>query len=163
MSAPAKQTKIKYKKGKTEVVYESSLDATEYYLYELARAALKDVGKYICTRFREAYDAIFKTHSKRGGKGIGYSVISGKKTTAPRVQVGWRVKKPNGFYSSFQELGTSKEPRRGLLTNICSDKRTIAEVVTIESKYLSGLSGEAAQLNALINEADMEGDLNGTE
>lgn len=163
MSAPAKQTKIKYQKGKTEVVYESNLDATEYYLFELSRAALKDVGKYVCTRFREAYDAVFKTHSKRGGRGVSFSVISSKKTTAPRVQIGWKTKKPNGFYSSFQELGTSQEPKRGLLTKVCSDKKTISEIVTIESKYLSGLEGEAARLNALIKEGDYEGDLNGTK
>lgn len=160
MSAPPKQTKISYKKGKTEVTYESNLDATQYYIYELCRAALKDVGKFICTKFREAYYQVFKKHRGRGGRGVRYAVISGKKTTAPRVQVGLRAGKMDGFYAFYQELGSSHVQKHGLLSKVVN--QNVAEIVKIESAYLSGLSEEASRLDGLINENTYEGDMDGT-
>lgn len=163
MSAPPKQTKISYKKGKTEVLYESNLDATQYYLYELCRAGLKDVGKFVVLKFREAFYKHFKKTGKAyGGKAASYSVISGKSTTAPRVQVGLKQKTRYGFYAFFQEFGTSTGiPRLGLLTKVV--KENTAEIVKIESQYLSGLSEEASRLNSMINENDYEGDVDGTD
>lgn len=165
MSAPPKQTKIKYKKGKTEVTYESNLDASQYYLFELCRAGLKDVGKFLCLKFRESYYEHFKKHTGDGGRAATYQVISGKHTTAPRVQVGLphshKGKIVPGFYAFFQEFGTSTGiPRLGLLTKAAQNN--VAEIVKIESQYLSGLSGEASRLEALIQEGPMEGDSDGT-
>ena len=163
MSAPAKQTKIKYKKGKTEVTYESNLDATEYYLYELNRAALRDVGRFVCLKFREYYYSHFKKRTGKAGKVSQYQVISGKKTTAPRVQVGIKKGRVDGFYGYFQEFGTStgNVPRLGLLTKAVQNN--VSEIIKIESQYLSGLSGEAERLDALINENEYNGDADGTE
>ena len=161
MSAPPKQTKISYKKGKTSITYESNLDASQYYLYELCRAGLKDVGKFGCTKFKEAYYQHFKKHKGRGGKACRFAVISGKKTTAPRVQVGLRAGKMDGFYAFFQELGSSQVPKLGLLTHVVQGN--VAEIVKIESQYLSGLSEEANRLNAMVNENTMEGDMDGTD
>ena len=161
MSAPPKQTKISYKKGKTSITYESNLDASQYYLYELCRAGLKDVGKFVCTKFKEAYYQHFKKHKGRGGKACRFAVISGKKTTAPRVQVGLRAGKMDGFYAFFQELGSSQVPKLGLLTHVVQGN--VAEIVKIESQYLSGLSEEANRLNAMVNENTMEGDMDGTD
>ena len=164
MSAPPKQTKISYKKGQTQVTYESNLDATEYYLYELSRAALRDVGRYVCLKFRENFYKHFKKEGKTyANKATSYSVIPGKKTTAPRVQVGLKKKQRYGFYAYFQEFGTSTGiPRLGLLSKTVQDSATISEIVKIESQYLSGLSDEAARLDALIDENDMNGDADGT-
>lgn len=162
MSAPPKQTKISYKKGKTSVTYESNLDAASYYIHELTRAALKDVGKYVVTKFREAYYQNFKKHGKGyGGKAASYSVIASKTTTAPRVQIGLRAKTRAGFYAFFQEFGThdGKVPRLGLLTKAV--KNNVAEIIKIESQYLSGLSGEARRLDGLINERTEEGNADG--
>ena len=156
MSAPKSQVQISYKKGKTEVTYESNLDASEYYLFELTRAALRDVGKFVCKKFLEAYYQHFKKHTGRGGKGTKFKVWSSKATKYPRVQIGLANMK--GFYGFFQEFGTSdgKVPRLGLLTKTVQDN--VAEIVKIESVYLSGLSGEAAKLNSKIDENEMEGD-----
>ena len=162
MSAPPKQTKISYKKGKTSVTYESNLDASQYYIHELTRAALKDVGKYVCTKFREAYYQHFEKHGKGyGGKAAGYSVIASKSTTAPRVQIGLRKKTRAGFYAFFQEFGThdGKVPRLGLLTKAV--KNNVAEIVRIESKYLSGLNEEANRLQGMISEQTEEGNADG--
>ena len=154
MAAPKPQVKVSYKKGKTEVTYESNLDATEYYLFELTRAALKDVGKYVIKKFQEGYYQHFKKHSGRGAKGTKYSVWSSKATKYPRVQIGLANMK--GFYGYFQELGSSKEPKLGLLTHAVQDN--VSEIVKIESQYLSGLSGEAKKLNSMIDEKEMEGE-----
>lgn len=154
MAAPKSQVKISYKKGKTEVTYESNLDASEYYLFELTRTALKDVAKFVIKKFQEGYYQHFKKHTGRGAKGTKYNVWSGKDTKYPRVQIG--LANMRGFYGYFQELGSSKEPKLGLLTHAVQDN--VAEIIRIESQYLSGLSGEAERLNSQINEAEMEGD-----
>ena len=159
MSAPKSQVQINYKKGKTEVIYESNLDASEYYLFELNRAALRDVGKYVCKKFMEAYYQHFKKHTGRGGKGTKFKVWSSKATQYPRVQIGLANMK--GFYGFFQELGTSKEPRLGLLTKTVQDN--VAEIVKIESQYLSGLSEEAARLASMVDEKEYEGDADNDE
>lgn len=163
MSAPKAQAKIKYKKGKTEVLYESNLDASEYYIYELCRAALRDAGKFVCLKFREMYYQHFKKHTGDAGKITMYQVISGAKTTAPRVQIGIKAKRIKGFYAYFQEFGTStgNVPRLGLLTKAVKDN--VNEIVRIESQYLSGLSDEADRLAALVNEKEYGGDADGED
>ncbi len=161
MSAPPKQTKISYKKGKTSITYESNLDAAQYYIFELARAGLRDVGKFVATKFKELYYNHFKKHRGRGGRAVRFAVISGKKTTAPRVQVGLRAGKMDGFYAFYQELGSSQVPKLGLLKQAV--ERNVATIVKIESQYLSGLSEEANRLNSLVNEDTMEGDMDGTD
>ena len=156
MAAPKSQVKISYKKGKTEVTYESNLDATQYYLHELNRAALRDVGKYVAKMFKNAYYQHFKKHDGDAGRATKYNVWASKKTTAPRVQIG--LVNMQGFYGYFQEFGTSdgKVPRLGLLTKTVSDN--VAELIKIESTYLSGLSDEAARLNAMVDEKEYAGD-----
>lgn len=155
MAAPKSQVKISYKKGKTEVTYESNLDATQYYIFELSRAALRDVGKFVVKKFTEAYYQHFKKHQGRGSKGTKYNVWAGKNTKYPRVQIG--LANMRGFYGYFQEFGVADRsiPRLGLLTHAVQDN--IAEIVKIESQYLSGLSGEAQRLNSKISETEYTG------
>lgn len=161
MPTPKSQTKIKFKEGKTEVTYESNLDATKYFLYELNRAALRDVGKYVAKVFRNAYYQHFERRTGNAGKATKYKVISGKSTTSPRVQIGLKTGQVEGFYAYFQEFGTSKTPRLGLLTHAVEDN--VAEIIKIESQYLDGLNDEAAALEALVNENDYDGDADGDE
>ena len=63
--------------------------------------------------------------------------------------------KPNGFYGGFQELGTSKTPKSGLLKG--SVQENIPKIIEIQSKYLSALEGDESNALALCNENDMEG------
>lgn len=157
MPTPKSSTKTIVKDGKAEVKYETNVDATEYYIYELTRAALRDVGKFVTKAFRAAYYSHFTKITGNAGKATKYKVISGQKTTHPRVQVGLKTGKVPGFYAYFQEFGTSNGiPKLGLLTHVVEDN--VSEIVKIESQYLSGLSDEAARLESLINENDMEGD-----
>lgn len=156
MPAPKSQIKVSYKKGKTEVTYESNLDASQFYIFELTRAALRDVGKFVCKKFMEAYYQHFEKHTGKGGKGTKYKVWSSKNTQYPRVQIG--LANMDGFYGYFQEFGTSdgRVPRLGLLSKVVQDNT--AEIVKIESTYLSGLSDEAERLAKLVDEKEMEGD-----
>lgn len=158
MSAPKSVTKIKYKDGSTSVEYVTDVDAANYYMFELSRAALRDVGKFVTKTFRGKFYDVFQKETGHAGRATKYKVISGKNTVYPRVQIGLKPKNGRGFYSYFQEFGTAdgSVPRLGLLTK--SVEENVAEIVKIESQYLSGLSGEAARLAAMVDESDMEGD-----
>lgn len=157
MPTPKSSTKTIIKDGKSEVIYESNLDATQYYIYELTRAALRDVGKFVTKTFKAAYYSHFNKISGNAGKATKYKVWAGQKTTHPRIQIGLKTGPVPGFYAYFQEFGTSTGiPQLGLLTHAVEDN--VAEIVKIESQYLSGLSDEAARLESLIDESDMEGD-----
>lgn len=162
MPTPKSQIKVLVKDGKTEVTYEENFDAAGYYIHELTRAALRDVGKFVTKLFRTAYYSHFNKITGNAGKATKYKVISSAKTTAPRVQIGLKTGQVEGFYAYFQELGTSNGiPRLGLLTHAVEDN--VAEIVKIESQYLSGLEDEAARLESQINENDYEGDADGDD
>lgn len=147
MSAPKSVTKI----NKDGVTYTSNVDACEYYIHELTRAALRDVGKFIRTKWKQVYYEVFTKHSGDGGKATNYVVFASKSTTAPRVQVGLKTGKVDGFYAYFQEFGTSKTPKLRLLTSMVEDN--VPQIVEIESKYLSALEDEAQTLS-LIDERE---------
>lgn len=157
MPAPKSQTKVLVKNGKTEVTYEDNFEAAGYYIHELNRAALRDVGKFVTKLFRTAYYQHFQKHTGNAGRATKYKVIASATTTAPRMQIGLKTGQVEGFYAYFQEFGTSNGiPRLGLLTHAVEDN--VAEIIKIESQYLSGLSDEAAALEAMVNENDYEGD-----
>lgn len=156
MSAPKSVTKLKAKNGNVEVEYTSDVDAAGFYIHELSRAAMRDVGKFIARTFKESYYAHFTKRTGKAGKATKYKVIAGPKTTAPRVQIGLPTGKVDGFYAYFQEFGTSNGvPKLGLLTHAAQDN--VAEIVKIESQYLSGLSEEAERLAKMVDEDVMEG------
>ena len=146
MAIPKSITKIS-KDG--NVTYTQSVDRVNYTIRELTRAALRDVGKYVCKQFRIAFYDRFKKHSGRVGKYTQYWVKYKQKDI--ELQVG---KRPNGFYDGYQELGTSKTTKHALLTHAVQDN--IAKIIEIESQYLSALEDEARALS-LISEEDYEG------
>ena len=150
MAIPKSVTKIS-KDGK--ITYTQSVDRVNYTIRELTRAALRDVGRYVCKEFRNAYYSRFKKHSGRVGKYTQYWVKYKQRNI--ELQVGM---KPNGFYGGYQELGTSKQTKHALLTHAVQDN--IAKIVEIESQYLSALEDEAQAL-ALISEEDYEGGADG--
>ena len=148
MSVPKSVTKI----NKNGVTYTSNVDACQYFIHELTRAALRDVGKFVKKSFRDSYYTHFKRHTGKGGKAVNYVVLSSAKTTAPRVEIGLKHGKVEGYYAYFQEFGSSKTPRLGLLTSCVEDN--IAKIIEIESKYLSGLESEAEAVALIDSEGD---------
>lgn len=163
MATPKSKSKFERDaEGTYRLVYESNVDAVEYYIHELTRAALRDVGKYVVKLFKTSFYEHFKKHSGDAGRATRYKVISNARTTAPRIQIGLKTGQVDGFYAYFQEFGTSTGiPRLSILTK--SVQEHIAEIIRIESQYLSGLSGEAAALEGLIDEDDYEGDADGDD
>ena len=164
MPTPKRKSKYERDSGGTyRVVYDSDLDACQYYLYELNRAALRDVGKYLTKLFKDSFYQHFKKHTGDAGRATKYKVMSGKSTTAPRVQIGLKTGQVDGFYAYFQEFGTStgNVPKLGLLTHAAQDN--VAEIIRIESAYLSGLSDEASRIEGMIDENDYEGDADGDD
>lgn len=151
MGAPKSVIKI----NKSGVQYVSSVDKCQYFIFELSRAALRDVGKFVSKKFKENYYSVFKRHSGDAGKATKYSVVSGKNTKYPRVQIGVKAGQVDGFYAYFQEFGSSKQKKLGILSKTVNEN--IPEIVKIESQYLSNLENEAKALS-LIEESDMEGD-----
>lgn len=152
MGAPKSVTKVVVKQGKTNITFTNECDKASYFIYELTRGALRDVGKFVKNTFKADYYSHFKRHTGNAGKATSVKVIAGKSTTAPRVQIGLKTGKVDGFYAYFQEFGSSKTPRLGLLQNAV--KNNVAEIVKIESQYLSALSGEASRLESLIDEKE---------
>lgn len=146
MPVPRSVTRI----NKDGIKFVDSVDRCSYTMQELCRAALRDVGKYVCKNFRQSF---YKHFFKRTGRVNKYTQywVKHKKEIVPTLQVGI---KPNAFYGGFQELGTSREPRMGLLTKAVEDN--IPTIVKIESQYLSALEDEATALS-LISDEDYEG------
>lgn len=144
MSVPKSVVKM----NKDGIRFESSVDYYQYTIKELCRAALRDVGKYVCRTFRQSYYSVFKRRSGRVGKYTQYWVQY-KYEKYPKAQIGI---KPNAFYGGFQEFGTSTEPRYNLLTNAVKDN--VDTIIKIESQYLSALNSDA---DSLIEESDYEG------
>lgn len=147
MAIPKSVTKIK----KGEVQYISSVDRVQYTLAELSRAALRDVGKFVCNKFRGSFYGIFSRKKYRVGKYTQYWV----RKKECDLQVGL---KPMAFYGGFQELGSSKTKKLGILQKTVNEN--IAKIVEIESQYLSALEDEAKAL-ALIDEKEYEGGADG--
>ena len=145
MSVP--KSVVKFKKGNVEFI--SSVDRTQYTLKELIRAALRDTGKLICNKFRKKYYGIFKRKKGKVGRYTQYWVRY--KQENPDLQVGL---KPNAFYGGFQEVGSSKQRKLGLLEKTVSEN--IEEIRKIQGKYLSAIEDENRAMG-LIDDSEYEG------
>lgn len=166
MSAPKSTIKVrKGKDGDVNVTYEDFTDAAKYYLFELNRAALRDVGKYIKTVFRTKFYEKFKRRTGEASKACKYKVYSSKNTTSPKIDIGLKHahkgKTVEGYYAFFQEFGTKKPnghgyivPKYGLLQHSVEDN--ILEIRKIEAQYLDYLNKDVAKIEAMINEKEYD-------
>lgn len=126
------------------VEYVSNVDRVNYTIQELTRAALRDVGRFVCNRARKQ----IKRRTGRVAKNTQYWV----RKREGDLQVGF---KPGGFYGGFQELGTEKQPKIGALYN--SVKDNINTIRNIEAQYLSAIENEQRALG-LIDEGEYQGE-----
>lgn len=150
MSVP--KSVVRFRKGGVE--YTSSVDRASYTIIELVRAALRDVGKYIArTANTEAMKlpGLKKSRRVRGRTSTFLYNVPWAKTGLPHLEVGVTH---DTWYGEQQELGTSKQPKRQILRNAAHNN--IAQIVEIESKYLSALEDEAKALR-LISEEEYSG------
>lgn len=151
MSVPKSVTKV----NKNGVTYTSNVDACQYYIFELNRAALRDVAKFVKRKFRDSFYEHFSKDTGNAGRATQSVVLSNKDTKYPRVEIGLKKNQLKGVYAYEQEFGTSKIQRLGLLTDAVESN--VAKIIEIESKYLSALDDEAQAL-ALIDESEYSDD-----
>lgn len=140
---PVPNAKIKISKD-GNVTFKDNIDATQYYLNELTRAALRDVGKFVCKMTRQK----IRRRTGRVAKNTQYWVR--KKETD--LLVGF---KPGGWYGGYQELGTTNQPKVGALYNSVADN--IDKIREIEAQYLSGIRDEI-EAQRLIDEGEYLGE-----
>lgn len=128
------------------IEYLSEVERCQYTLFELTRAALRDVGKLICKKFRSKYYSKFKRKKGRVGKYTQYWIR--KNQPFPDLLVGI---KPFAFYGLFQEIGSEKQPKLGLLTETVNEN--INNIIEIEGKYLSAIENDN-EAERLIDEEE---------
>lgn len=138
--------------NKNGVQYVSSCDRVQYTIRELTRAALRDVGKFLCRQANMEAQKLrgMKKNLRVRGRTSTFQYWARKKECD--LQFGC---KHGTWYGEQQELGTSKQPKRAIMTNVT--EKNIAEIVKIESQYLSGLEDEAKALSMIESENDYEG------
>ncbi|MEB3428870.1 hypothetical protein VLK81_09630 [Citroniella saccharovorans] len=130
---PNVKMKIKARKGKVEVTYESKVDQAQYLITELSRAALRDTAKYLrkivvmdlkklhgMKRHRRPYNTQYWVRNKEADLQIGF--------------------KHGAWYSVGQELGDMGMRKVGSLRNTTYDN--IDQIQQIQAQYLSALNGE---------------------
>ena len=140
--------------SKDGVTYTSSVDRASYTIVELTRAALRDVGKFLArTANSEAMKlkGLKKSRRVRGRTSTFLYNVPWAKTGLPHLEVGVTH---DTWYGVEQELGTSNQPKRQILRNSAHDN--IAQIIEIESQYLSALEDEAKALR-LISEEEYQG------
>lgn len=150
MSVPKSIVKI----DKNGVRYTSSVDKASYTIVELTRAAMRDVGKFLARAANAdamKLKGLKKSRRVRGRTSTFLYNVPWAKKGLPHLGVGV---KHGTWYGEQQELGTSKQPRRQILRN--SAQNNIAQIVDIESQYLSALEDEARALS-LISEEEYSG------
>lgn len=147
MSVPKSVIKI----NKNGVQYISSCDKAQYTIHELTRAALRDVGKFLSRRANERAQVLrgMKRSKRVRGKTSAFQYWARKQECDLQFGI-----KHDTWYGVQQELGTSKQPKRGIIRNTTFDN--VPEIVKIESQYLSALEDEALALS-LIDEDDYQG------
>lgn len=151
---PAPKSVIKVKKGNVE--YTDSVGRANYYIQELTRGALRDVGKYLSNLTRTRFYKEFRrkngiTFAKRKNVGgFGYWVRKRENDLLIGINVAGKYQ-TTPYWFGFQELGTEKQPKTAVLFNAVHDN--IDKIREIEGKYLSAIEDEIAA-EQLINEEE---------
>lgn len=148
MPAPKSVTKV----TKEGLEFTSNVDYCQYTIRELCRGALRDVAKFVRKEFKKRYYEQFHKMSGEGGKSIKAKVWSSENTKFPRVDIGLKKGQVDGFYSLFQEVGTSRQPKLGLLQK--SVEENIDSIIEIQSKYLSAI--DTGNTESLIDETELD-------
>ena len=159
MSRPPSVVKIN-KKG--VVTYTSSIDRTQYDIFQLSRKAMSEVGKVLAVLVKNELQKQrgMKGHRRViGRKGMKRADVLAQPPAAiydvprskdelPHLDIGLTH---GTWYGIEQELGSSKVRKKGALRNTVYDN--IPLIIEIESQYLSALEDEAKVLNAISEEA----------
>ena len=145
---------VRFKKNGVE--YTSSVDRASYTILELTRAALRDVGKYLARTANSKamkLPGLKKSRRVRGRTSTFLYNVPWAQSGLPHLEVGVTH---DTWYGVEQELGSSKQPKRQILKR--SAQENLAQIVEIESKYLSALEDEAEALRLISEEAYFGGE-----
>ena len=152
MALPNVKQKIKKKDGAYNLTFEDSIDAANYTMQELTRAALRDSAKYLRRLMGDQLKSFYGVnyiayyHGKvfkanRTGKLIkkypGSAVQYWVRKRECDLQIGF---KQDSWYGMKQELGDKGQPKLGILRNTTYDN--IDKIRTIQSQYLDGMNNE---------------------
>lgn len=141
MPMPKSVTKIK----KDGVEFVSNVDRAQYTITELSRAALRDIAKLIRKRMIQKLKTLpGMKRSKRIYKSTQYWV----RRRETDLQIGF---KHDTWYGADQEMGTSKQPKRGILRDTVFEN--MKEIQEIQGKYLSAIEDELT-IKRLIDEEE---------
>jgi HK97 gp10 family phage protein len=140
---PMPKSVTKIKKGGVEFV--SNVDRVSYTLRELQRAALRDTAKLIRKRMIEK---LKKLPGMRRSKRIYSSTQFWLRKRESDLQIGF---KHGTWYGTEQELGTSKQPKRGILRDTVFEN--IDEIRKVQGKYLSAIEDDN-RAKGLIDEEE---------
>ncbi len=152
MNVPKSVVKIK-KKG---VTYTSSVDFACYNIFELSRAAMRDVGRFLTNRMNAASRKLPGSQQDKDVKKYTAQFrykVPFNPNGLPYVEVGVQDNK-SSWYTEEHELGSSKQPRRGIMRDTAY--ANLPQIIEIESQYLSALADEAKALS-LIDEGEHSG------
>lgn len=148
MSVPKSVVKF----SKNGVTYTSNVEFAKYSILELTRAALRDVGKFVARTCNSSAMQLkgMKKSKRVRGKTSAFQYWVRKQEGDLQVGI-----KHNTWYGVDQELGANNQPKRDFLRTAVNGN--IAQIVEIESKYLSALESEAEILRLIESEEDYIG------
>jgi len=141
MPVPSSVVKL----SKNGVEYTSNVDACNYLMRELMRAALRDVGRFV------KYETSKKLERRTGRGKRSLQVWIRKKEID--MQIGY---KPEGFYMGFIEIGTLTIKKQAPLTSTVEEN--IATIREIQAQYLSAINDGEVAAAALIDEGEYNSD-----
>jgi len=138
--------------NKGGVKFISNVDRAKYTLAELERAALKDTAKFLRRRM---VDKLKQLPGMRRSKRIYSSTQYWVRRREADLQIGV---KHDSWYGAHQELGTSKQPKRGVVRNTVMEN--INQIRIIQGQYLKAVEDEN-KARGLIDEEEGVGDEQG--
>lgn len=147
MPIPESVTKV-YKSG--HVVFTSKVDRANYLISELTRAAMKDVGKTITKLVRKKVSGISDNLKNMKYAYSRYQYWVRKRENDLQLGIENTSKGAvSAWWADQAELGTSKQPKRGLLRSTVYDN--IDLIRKIEAQYLSAIEDEI-RAQSLVDE-----------
>lgn len=141
MPMPRSVTKIDRKGG---VTFTSNVDAINFTIQELSRAALRDTAKFIR---KKMIIELKQLPGMKRNKRIYRSTQYWVRKRDGDLQIGF---KHDSWYGARSELGTHGSPARGILRSTVF--QNIDQIRVIQSQYLSGLSAENPSLSGTSEE-----------
>lgn len=124
--------KMKIDKG--GVRFESNVEAIEYSVIQLTKAALRDTAKFLRKRMLEKFKQL---RGLKKSKRLYNSTQYWVRKKENDLQIGL---KHDTWYGALAELGDKGQPKRGILRDTVYEN--IAEIQTIQAQYLSALNDE---------------------